>query len=96
VAQLSTLGALAFEHEEDTEHTVHFTGGRPEGDVVGFHRADGSILDNSSGDLPGDVVIGFEGQGLLGCDGYCGCHISFRYGRIAHTISVGALLPRVA
>jgi hypothetical protein len=96
VAQLFSLGTLASEHDEDTKHTVHLTGGRPEGDVVGFHRADGSILDYSSGDLPGDVVIRFEGQRLLGCDGYCDCHISYRYGRLAYTISVGALLSRVA
>jgi hypothetical protein len=96
VAQLSTLGALTFEHEEDTEHTILFAGGRPDDDVMVVHRVYDFILDCSGGDLPVNVVTGFERQRLLGCEGYCDCHISFRYGSLAHTISVGALLPRVA
>jgi hypothetical protein len=90
------LGALASEHDEDTEHTVHFAGEGPGDYVVGFHCADGSVLDCSSGDLPDDVVSGFERPRLLGCGGCCDCHNSFRYGRLAHTISVGALLSSVA
>jgi hypothetical protein len=85
-----SLGALAFEHDEDTKYTVHIIGGRPEGYVVDFHRADDSILVGSGVDVSGNLAQSFDR--FVGHGVFRHCFISFIFGCAWYSVSVGALL----
>jgi len=85
VAQLSTLGTLALEHETNPKHSVHVTGGRPEGYAGCFYRDYDFVRHflRCTFDVSCDAAEIF-GHGYI-----------FRF-HSTHHISVGALLSRAA